>query len=170
MKIISEKFNDFFINVGPPLSKKIPIQNCSPDQYIKMKTVDSLYFEPVTEYEMRGLINYLKSSAPGYDNIRSSILKLSLPVLCTPLTYIYVTYLYKKVFSLMNWKLPMWCRYLRVMTQNFSTITDLCRCCALGQSSLRKSRTTCYPASSINTKFCFHINLNFGNIIPLIWL
>ena len=88
MKIICEKFNDFFINVGPSLSKKIPMQNCSPDQYIKMKAVYSLYREPVTESEMRGLINSLKSSAPGYDNIRSSILKLTLPVICTPLTYI----------------------------------------------------------------------------------
>ena len=53
-----------------------------------MKAVYSLYLEPVTESEMRGLVNSLKSSAPGYDNIRSSILKLSLPVICTPLTYI----------------------------------------------------------------------------------
>ena len=49
MKIICEKFNDFFINVGPYLSKKIPNQNCSPDQFIKLKAVYSLYIEPVTE-------------------------------------------------------------------------------------------------------------------------
>ena len=165
MKIICEKFNDFFINVGPSLSKKIPMQNCSPDQYIKMKAVYSLYLEPVTESETRGLINSLKSSAPGYDNIRSSILKLTLPVICTPLTYICNLSLQE-----MNWKLPTWYRYLRMMTQNFSTITDQCRCCALCQSSLRKSCTTGYSASSINTKFCFLINLDFGNIIPLIWL
>ena len=65
-----------------------------------MKAVYFLNLEPVTESEMKGPINSLMSSVPGYDNIRSSILKLSLPVLCTPLTY--VTYLYKKVFSLMN--------------------------------------------------------------------
>ena len=78
----------FFINVGPSLSKKIPVQNCSPDQYIKKKTIFSLYLEPVTEAEIRRLIMSLKSSAPGYDNIRSSILKMSLPIICTPLTYI----------------------------------------------------------------------------------
>ena len=88
MKIICEKFNEFFINVGPSLSKKIPVQNCSPDQYIKKKTIFSLYLEPVTEAEIRRLIMSLKSSAPGYDNIRSSILKMSLPFICTPLTYI----------------------------------------------------------------------------------
>ena len=43
MKIICEKFNDFFINVGPSWSKKIPPQNSSPDDYIKTKAVYSLY-------------------------------------------------------------------------------------------------------------------------------
>ena len=98
MKIICEKFNDFFINVGPSLSKKIPMQKCSLDQYIKMKAVYSLYLEPVTESEMRGLINSFKSSAPGYDNIRSSILKLTLPVICTHLTYICSLSLQEGVF------------------------------------------------------------------------
>ena len=88
MKIICEKFNDFFINVGPSLSKKIPNRNCSPDQFIKMKAVYSLYLEPVTESEIRELVTSLKSAAPGYDNLRSSILKLSLPFICTPLTHI----------------------------------------------------------------------------------
>ena len=62
----------------------------------------------------------------------------------------------------MNWKLPMWYHHLRVMTQNFSTITDQCRCCALCRRSLRKSCTASCLASSIKTKFCFHVNLNFG--------
>ena len=88
MKIVCEKFNDFFINVGPSLSKKIPNQNCRPDQFIKMKSVYSLYLGPVTESEIRELVTSLKSAAPGYDNLRSSILKLSLPFICTPLTQI----------------------------------------------------------------------------------
>ena len=88
MKIICESFNDFFINVGLSLSKKIPNQNCSLDQFIKMKAVYSVYLEPVTESEIRELVTSLKSAAPGYDNLRSSILKLSLPFICTPLTYI----------------------------------------------------------------------------------
>ena len=88
MKIICEKFNDFFINVGPTLSKKIPPQNSSPDDYIKTKAIYSLYLEHVTESEITKLVTSLKSAAPGYDNLRSSILKLSLPFICTPLTYL----------------------------------------------------------------------------------
>ena len=57
-KISRGNWNAFFINVGPSLSDKIPVQNCSPDQYIKMKAVNSLHLEPVTESQLRGLINH----------------------------------------------------------------------------------------------------------------
>ena len=53
-----------------------------------MKAVYSLYLEPVTESEIRELVTSLKFAAPGYDNLRSFILKLSLPFICNPLTYI----------------------------------------------------------------------------------
>ena len=33
---ISNKFNDFFINVGPTLSRKIPKQNVLPEHYMKL--------------------------------------------------------------------------------------------------------------------------------------
>ena len=78
MKIICEKFNDFFISVGQPLYKKIPNQYCSLDQFIKMKA--SLYLDPVTESEIKELVTSSKSATPGYDNLRSSILKLPLHI------------------------------------------------------------------------------------------
>ena len=37
MQLIWKLFVKFFINVGPSLSKKIPPQNSSPDNYIKTK-------------------------------------------------------------------------------------------------------------------------------------
>ena len=57
----------FFINVGPSLSKKIPPQNSSPDDYIKTKAVYSFYLEPVTESEITKLVTSLKSATPGYE-------------------------------------------------------------------------------------------------------
>ena len=53
-----------------------------------MKAVYSLYLEPVTESELREVVTSLKSAAPGYDLLRGSILKLSLPFIWTLLTYI----------------------------------------------------------------------------------
>ena len=74
--------------MGPSLSKKIQPQNSSPDDYIKTKAVYYLYLKPVTESEITKLATSLKTAAPGYNNLRSSILKLSLPFICTPLTYL----------------------------------------------------------------------------------
>ena len=88
MKIISNKFNDFFINVGPSLSRKIPNQVSTPESFMKSKALYSLYLEPVCESEIDNLITSHKSASPGYDNISSSILKLSLTSICAPLTHI----------------------------------------------------------------------------------
>ena len=87
-KIICEKFNDFFINVGPSLSKRSHLKIRVRIIYIKTKVLFSLYIEPVTESEITKLVTSLKFAAPGYDNLRSSILKLSLPIICAPLTYL----------------------------------------------------------------------------------
>ena len=156
----------FFINVGPSLSNKITPQNSSPDDYIKIKAVYSLYLEPVTE--ITKLVTSLKSAAPGYDNLRSSLLKLSLPFICTPLTYLSNLSLQEGV-SLMSWKLPMWYHCLNVIIQNYSIIIDQCLCYALCQRSLRKLSTIGCEAFLMNTKLFFPINLDFANIILHIW-
>ena len=88
LKLVTEKFNDFFVNVGPTLARKIPEQHRNPKDFMQVRAVFSLYLEPVTETEVTNLINSLKSSAPGFDRISSSILKLVLPSICSPLTHI----------------------------------------------------------------------------------
>ena len=86
---ICETFNDFFINVGPSLSKKISYQNCSPDQFISW-----------TRYGIwnQRIGNSVKFASPGYDNLRRFILKLSLPFICSPLTFISNLSLQERVF------------------------------------------------------------------------
>ena len=82
MKINCKKFNDFFLLMSVhSYSKRYPCKTA-----VRNNILYLLYLEPVIESEMRELINSLKSSAPGYDNITSFILKLHLPVVCTPLT------------------------------------------------------------------------------------
>ena len=87
-KLISNKFNDFFINVGPTLANRIERQNKNPEQFMKAKVTYSLYLEPVTEQEIHQLVSSLKKSSPGYDNLSASILQLGLPEICPVLTYI----------------------------------------------------------------------------------
>ena len=88
MKLICNKFNEFFINVGPSLSKKIPTQNTVPSEYIKNKAVYSLYLEPVNECEIKKLISSLKSNTPGYDMIGSAALKWCVDFISEPLSHV----------------------------------------------------------------------------------
>ena len=55
---------------------------------IKKRALCSFYLEPLTENDIIRLIQSLKEAAVGYDGLRSSILKLSLPHISSPLTYV----------------------------------------------------------------------------------
>ena len=75
MKLICNKFNDFFVNIGPSLSKNIPVHNTMPIDYIMNKAIHSLYLEPVNENEIKKVTSSLKSNTHGYDMIGSAVLK-----------------------------------------------------------------------------------------------
>jgi len=51
-ELIAEKFNDFFINIGPTLANNIPKNKNTPLMYLKNKIKDSLFLAPVTENEV----------------------------------------------------------------------------------------------------------------------
>ena len=88
MKLICNKFNEFFISVRPSLSKKIPTQNTVPTEYITNKAVYSLYLEHVNESEIKKLISSLKSNTPGYDMIGSAALKRCVDFISEPLSHV----------------------------------------------------------------------------------
>ena len=88
MKLICNKFNEFFINVGPSLSTKIPTQNTMPIDYIKNKAIYSMYLEPVSETEIKKLISSLKSNTPGYDMTGSAVLEWCVDSISEPLSYV----------------------------------------------------------------------------------
>ena len=86
--IISERFNDFFIGIGPSLAGKIPNQSKNPKQYLKNKLLKSIFLAPVTSLEIGSIIKNLRNSAPGHDEVTASILQLSLPFITDPLVFI----------------------------------------------------------------------------------
>ena len=47
--IICNKFNNFFVNIGPTLAKSIPKVNKSPLSYMANRLTKSIYLEPFTE-------------------------------------------------------------------------------------------------------------------------
>ena len=82
--IISEKFNDFFTNIGPTLAKKI----ISPLQFMGERVFNSLFLEPVYPGEIDMIVQNLKHSAPGHDEITTAVLQLALPAIRTPLVHV----------------------------------------------------------------------------------
>ena len=87
-RVISDKFNDFFINVGPNLAKSIPHSKKTPLYCMKNRLIESLYLEPVTSEEIEKILRNLKDSACGWDDLDTKFIKLSVDFINAPLTHI----------------------------------------------------------------------------------
>ena len=85
---IAEKFNEFFVNVGPTLAKKIKKQDISPNSYLKNKMINSIFLNSVTDLEIINMLKSCKDSSPGYDDIKVSPLCTVLEYIAQPLSYI----------------------------------------------------------------------------------
>ena len=86
--VISNKFNDFFINIGPNLAGKIPEQNLSPLDFVDQPLLNSIYLSEVTSEEISNILKSLKNGAAGYDEINTSLLKHISSVITEPLKYL----------------------------------------------------------------------------------
>ena len=74
-QVIADKFNEFFVNVGPNLARNIPNTKTKPTAYLKNKVMESFFLQPVSEDELVKVITNLKNSAPGWDGYQAQILK-----------------------------------------------------------------------------------------------
>ena len=77
---ICEKFNDFFINIGPNLSKDIPCQNKRAVDYVE-KMPESIFLNPVDD-------NEVEAFSPVWDAISPKLLKHILPSILKPMVRI----------------------------------------------------------------------------------
>ena len=96
--VISDKFNDFFINIGPTLADKIPKQSKLPEAYLGSKIENSIMLVPVTLTEIEDIFKTLRRCSPGYDEITTDIINLSLPYIKNPLLHILNQSLLQGVF------------------------------------------------------------------------
>ena len=87
-KIISDKFNDYFIDVGKTLPAQIPKSGPSFDKYLPEPNPESIFLVPTNEREISNIILNIKNSAPGYDGISAKVIKPIIDILAPPLTYI----------------------------------------------------------------------------------
>ena len=83
-------FNECFVNLGPNLAAKIVNNNdTQATDYLGNRIVHSMFVTPVTEEETVNVIKGLKNnSSPGWDGIKTSLLKEVCNVISKPLTYI----------------------------------------------------------------------------------
>ena len=58
--VISNKFNDFFINIRPNLAANIPKQNLSPLDFMDQPLSNSIYLSQVTSEEISEILKSLK--------------------------------------------------------------------------------------------------------------
>jgi len=84
-KAIAQAFNKYYVNIGSSLASQIENVDVNPKSYIKNYNTASLFLEPVTE--VLQIMKSLKDSSPGWDEIKSTIIKKSEALLC-PLTHI----------------------------------------------------------------------------------
>ena len=84
---IAEGFNEFFTNIGPSLSKKIPFVHGNVNQYLD-RVQNSIFLNPVLPSEIMKIIKNLKDSSAGWDDIRAIPLKITCSEILDPLTHI----------------------------------------------------------------------------------
>lgn len=84
---IAESFNDYFINIGKKLAKRIE----KPLNYVEHKKIhaNTIFMNPTDEQEIKNVIFELKNKkAPGFDGLKAETLKLISDDIKKPLTVI----------------------------------------------------------------------------------
>ena len=73
---IAEHFNNFFVNIGSDLRKKIPPCSKAPKEFFRGNYCSSMFLAPTTAGEITDIINNLKNStSSGHDNIPIKLIK-----------------------------------------------------------------------------------------------
>ena len=86
---IVNRFNEYFVNVGANLAKKITATNLSFISYLKGHYMDSMFLTPVCEREIKKeLENLDPSKSCGHDNIMPKVVKQLATELSEPLSHI----------------------------------------------------------------------------------
>ena len=89
-KEIANKFNDYFVNVGPKLASKIRKSKMSYTKFLTKRYINSFFIDPVTEKEVEGEISKLKvDKSCGYDEIPAKIVRNIPSFITKPLTHIF---------------------------------------------------------------------------------
>ena len=88
-KLVSETFNNFFVNIGSNLEKMIPSTAISPTFYLKHGVSTNFSLTPTTITDVMSIIlKFDDSKSSGPDNIPIKLLKISAPLIVPHLVII----------------------------------------------------------------------------------
>jgi len=87
-KTIADRFNKFYVNIGPSLAKDIPHTNEDPLVSLSNINCNSIFLTNTDATEVLNIIKSLKISCPGWDNISSKVIKQSADKLLQPLVHV----------------------------------------------------------------------------------
>ena len=89
-KEIANKFNDFFASIGPTLAGTIKHQGKDFDEYLGNSCSSTCFFKPTDESEILKIIKNLGSrKSPGYDLVKSDLVKVIASEIVYPLKLIF---------------------------------------------------------------------------------
>jgi hypothetical protein len=86
--VISNKFNEYFTNIGNDLAKRIPSTNLDPLSYIQIDMQESMFTHHVECNEVEKIIQSLKNASAGHDGIQAKALKNTYSLYLQPLTHV----------------------------------------------------------------------------------
>ena len=126
---VGEKFNDFFVNVGSNLAKKIPEQKQNPLDFLTHMISNTIYLTPVTPSESISIMVSCKDSSPGFDDIKISPLRCVFQHKANPLSYICNLFLTHGVFpetlKIAN-VIPLFRKDNQMFFNNYRPVSLLC--------------------------------------------
>ena len=96
--IISESFNDFFVNIGPTLADRIPHQTKQPESYLGDKNQFSIQMTELKDKEFCEILLDMRNCAAGYDEINKDILMLGISHIQKVLIYLVNLSIFQGVF------------------------------------------------------------------------
>jgi len=86
---IVEKFNEYFVNVGPTLANKIPIVPDTCTKYLSGTYKNSFYLDPTSADEITRVVMLMQpKTSAGYDNISVETIKSVITYIAEPLSKI----------------------------------------------------------------------------------
>ena len=122
-KTVSNKLNDYFVNVGKTFAEQIPKSGPSFRSYLPEANRESIFLTPTDQQEIRNIMLNIRNSAPGLDGISSKVINPVIETLLPPLTCI-TNYPLLKGYFLLNLRLHKSYHCIRIMIPCSSTITD----------------------------------------------